>query len=82
MSDVTRRKFLGSAGMATAGLVASPAVLRLTALGAEAPILVGSLHDQSGALGTSGQPMVLSVELAVDEINADIESNQGYAQAQ
>ena len=70
MSDVTRRRFLGSTGIAAAGLVASPAVLRLTAMGADAPILVGSLHDQSGALGTSGQPMVLSVELAVDEINA------------
>ena len=48
----------------------SPAVLRHTVLGAESPILVGSLHDQSGPLGTSGQPMVLSVQLAVDEINA------------
>lgn len=70
MSDLTRRKFMGSAAVASAGLVASPAVLRLTASGAEAPILVGSLHDQSGPLGTSGQPMALSVDLAVAEINA------------
>jgi urea transport system substrate-binding protein len=70
MAHSTRRGFLRSASAAAGGLIAGPAVLRHAALGAESPILVGSLHDQSGALGTSGQPMVLSVQLAVDEINA------------
>ncbi len=66
----TRRTLLTSTAAAAGGLVLSPAVLRYTVLGAESPILVGSLHDQSGPLGTSGQPMVLSVQLAVDELNA------------
>ena len=66
---VTRRGFMASTA-AAAGLVASPAVMRWAALGADTPILVGSLHDQSGPIGTSGQPMVLSLQLAVDELNA------------
>lgn len=64
----TRRTFLASTG-AAAGLVASPAIFRHAALGAD-PILVGSLHDQAGPLGTTGIPMVMSAQLAVDEINA------------
>ncbi len=68
--DLTRRRMLTSTAAAAGGLVLSPAVLRHSALGAENPILVGSLHDQSGPIGTSGQPMVLSVQLAADEINA------------
>lgn len=70
MTDLTRRGLLGSVSAAAGGLLMSPAVLRHTALGADAPILVGSLHDQSGPIGTSGQPMALSVQLAVDELNA------------
>ena len=70
MIDLTRRRFLTSTTAATAGRDSPPGVLRHPALAPQSPILVGSLHDQSGPLGTSGQPMVLSVELAVDELNA------------
>lgn len=67
--SLSRRNFLTLTSAAGA-LISSPFVLRHTALGVESPILVGSLHDQSGPIGTSGQPMVLSAQLAVDEINA------------
>ena len=70
MPTITRRTLLSSTAAAASGLVLSPAVLRSGARAADDPILVGSLHDQSGPLGTSGQPMALSVELAVSEINA------------
>ena len=67
---VTRRTLLTSTAAAAGGLVLSPAVLRHTALGADNPILVGSLHDQAGPLGTTGIPMVMSAQLAVEELNA------------
>jgi branched-chain amino acid transport system substrate-binding protein len=67
---VSRRRLLGSSAGAIASVLASPVILRHTALGADEPILVGSLHDQSGGLGTSGAPMVASLELAIDEVNA------------
>ena len=66
---VTRRTLLTSTAAAAGGLVLSPAVIRHTALAADDPILVGSLHDQAGPLGTTGIPMVMSAQLAVDEIN-------------
>jgi urea ABC transporter substrate-binding protein len=66
----TRRKFLQTTAGAAGGLIFSPAILSSGTLAAENPILVGSLHDQSGGLGTSGQPMVLSLMLAIDEVNA------------
>ena len=66
----SRRRFLQHSAIATTTLIAAPAVLRTSAFGADNPILVGSLHDQSGPLGTSGQTMVFALQLAVDEINA------------
>ena len=51
----SRRRFLKTAGYTAAGLAASPAMFRQTALAAgEPPILVGSLHDQSGPIAASG----------------------------
>ncbi len=70
MTDFSRRRFLTSTTAAAAGLTLSPAALRSGACAADNPILVGSLHDLSGPLGTSGQTMALSVELAASEINA------------
>ena len=67
---LSRRRFLQRSAIATTTLIAAPAVLRTSALGADNPILVGSLHDQSGPIGTSGTPMVYALQLAVDEINA------------
>lgn len=66
--SLSRRRLLKSSAAASAGLLASPAIMRVAALGAD-PILVGSLHDQSGPIGTSGQPMVASLELAIAEMN-------------
>ena len=67
---INRRALLRSTTAAASGLIFSPMVLRHTALGAEDVILVGSLHDQAGPLGTTGIPMVMSAQVAVDEINA------------
>ncbi|MDU0961323.1 MAG: transporter substrate-binding protein, partial [Bradyrhizobium sp.] len=67
---LSRRRFLQRSALATSTLIAAPAVFRSGALAAENPITVGSLHDQSGPIGTSGTPMVYALQLAVDEINA------------
>lgn len=66
----SRRQFLHSTASASMTLLAAPAILSRTAWGAEDPILVGSLHDQSGPIGTSGVPMVESLKLGIDEVNA------------
>jgi len=50
-------------------MLSTPAILTRSAFGAETPILVGSLHDQSGPIGTSGVPMVESLILGIDEVN-------------
>ncbi|WP_207483273.1 urea ABC transporter substrate-binding protein [Arenibaculum pallidiluteum] len=68
--SMLRREFLKGTGLAAAGLVASPAILRHTALGQDAPILIGSLHDQSGPIAATGVPIVNSLILAVEEVNA------------
>lgn len=39
--------------------------------GADSPILVGSLLDETGPLSIYGAPMVQATELAVEQINAD-----------
>src|SRR5205807_2424538 len=67
---LSRRRFLQRSAIATTTLIAAPVVLRTSALGADNPILVGSLHDQSGPIAASGVPMVFALQLAVDEINA------------
>lgn len=68
--SVTRRTFLRSTALAAGGLIAAPAIMRHAALGSDDPILIGSLHDQSGAVGTSGVPMVRALELGIEEVNA------------
>ncbi|UNK39939.1 transporter substrate-binding protein (plasmid) [Shinella sp. H4-D48] len=67
---LSRRRFLHQSVLASASLLAAPAVLRQGAFAADDPVLVGSLHDQSGALAASGVPMVYALNLAIDEINA------------
>lgn len=67
---LSRRRFLHQSVLASAALVAAPAILRNGALAAEDPILLGSLHDQSGPVAASGVPMVHALNLAVEEINA------------
>lgn len=67
---IDRRRFLKTSLSASASLVAAPAILTRGAYGADDPILVGSLHDQSGPIGTSGVPMVKSLELGIAEVNA------------
>ncbi|WP_372012587.1 ABC transporter substrate-binding protein [Tistrella mobilis] len=66
----TRRSFLRSTALATGGLIAAPMIMRHAALGSDDPILIGSLHDQSGPVGTSGVPMVRALELGIEEVNA------------
>jgi branched-chain amino acid transport system substrate-binding protein len=66
---ITRRTILKSSIAASAAL-ASPALLTRFAYGADDPILVGSLHDQSGPLAATGVPMVDSLDLAIQELNA------------
>jgi branched-chain amino acid transport system substrate-binding protein len=63
----SRRNFLRSTALgATAGLLATPAMLRAQG----AAVKVGVLHPVSGALSYSGQQGRLGATLAIDEINA------------
>ena len=66
---VSRRRFLRSTVAASTALVTSPAIVG-KAFAAGDPILVGSLHDQSGAMAASGSPMVESLNLGIAEVNA------------
>jgi urea transport system substrate-binding protein len=68
--DYSRRGLLKTGISASAALIAAPAILTRTALGADASILVGSLYDQTGPLGASGVPMVDALTLAIEEVNA------------
>lgn len=70
MKNIRRRDVLKVAAGASAGIFASPTVFRHAAWGAEAPVLVGSLHDQSGPLAGLGVPMTQCLTLAADELNA------------
>lgn len=67
---LSRRSFLHRTALTSAAFIAAPAILRHGALAADDPILLGSLHDQSGPIAASGVPMVHALNLAVDEINA------------
>jgi ABC-type branched-subunit amino acid transport system substrate-binding protein len=62
---LSRRRFVAG----SAALVSAPAILTSRACAAD-QILVGSLHDLSGPIGPSGVPMVVVLQVAVDEINA------------
>lgn len=68
--NLSRRRFLHRSALTSAALIGAPALLRHSALGADNPILLGALHDQSGPLAASGTPMVYALDLAVEEINA------------
>lgn len=65
---ISRRNLLKTSLTASAAAIVAPAIISRSAFAAD-PILVGSLHDQSGTLAASGVPMVDSLELAVKEIN-------------
>ncbi|PRX10872.1 UNVERIFIED_ORG: amino acid/amide ABC transporter substrate-binding protein (HAAT family) [Martelella mediterranea] len=67
---ISRRRLLQQSAIASASLIAAPAILNRSAFAADKPIKVGSLHDLSGPLAASGVPMVYALELAVNEINA------------
>jgi branched-chain amino acid transport system substrate-binding protein len=66
---VDRRRLIRSAGLAAAGVVAAPLVMRTAALGAD-PIKVVGIHDASGGLDIYGQPMIACLEFAAGELNA------------
>ncbi len=65
---LSRRDLLRTASAVPLSTLAMPALLRSAK--AETPILVGSLHDQSGPLAASGAPMVESLKLGIEEVNA------------
>ena len=67
---ISRRSFVKSALTASTSLLAAPAIVTRYAYGSDDPILVGSLHDQSGPIAASGVPMVDSMELGIEEMNA------------
>jgi urea transport system substrate-binding protein len=62
---VTRRDFLAAAG-ATAAI----GVLPSKGFAQGAPIKLGAIFDNSGNLDIYGKPIVMTTQLAVDEINA------------
>src|SRR5215471_5905349 len=64
-AKVNRRRFLQSTGVAAAGFMTAPALLR-----AQAAVKLGVLHPVSGALSYSGQQGRIGAVLAIDEINA------------
>ncbi|WP_062118760.1 urea ABC transporter substrate-binding protein [Aureimonas sp. AU40] len=67
---ISRRHFLRSSATFAVATLASPAIFTRGAFGQEDPILVGSLHDQSGPIAASGVPMVESLNLGISEVNA------------
>ncbi|PTW61363.1 amino acid/amide ABC transporter substrate-binding protein (HAAT family) [Breoghania corrubedonensis] len=67
---LSRRRFLRNSIAASTTMLAAPAVIMRYGYGSEDPILVGSLHDQSGPLAATGVPMVDSLALAIEEVNA------------
>ena len=66
--NINRRSLLRSTAIGAAAAVASPFVVR--DLHAEDMIKVVGIHDASGGLDIYGKPMVATLGLAVDEINA------------
>lgn len=67
MARQTRRSFLrNAAALGAAGALPFPAAT----LAQDGPILVGGLHDLSGAIDFAGIPMNQIMQLAVEEINA------------
>jgi len=64
MTDITRRHILG-AGVAFAGTVAMPAILRAQT----GPIKLGTLTPLTGSGGSYGPAMANTVKKAADEIN-------------
>lgn len=67
---LSRRKFIRSSA-ATGLVLAAPSLIGTVARAQDGPIKLGSLHDVSGPLAASGEPMVYATMLAVKEINAD-----------
>lgn len=66
---INRRSLLRGASIVAAGGVAMPFVAR-SGFAADKPIKVGSLLDLSGPIGLSGQAMVQTTQLAIDDLNA------------
>lgn len=63
-----RRSLLKGGSALAAGAVAMPFIAR-NGLAAEGPIKIGSLLDQTGPIGFSGQGMLQTAQLAVDVLN-------------
>lgn len=68
--ESSRRELL-KASVSAATLIAAPALMTRTVLGADVPIVVGGLYDQSGPLGSSGVLMVNALSFAIDRLNEE-----------
>lgn len=66
----SRRAFLKTTLSGTGLALAAPALIGRSAFGADEPIVIGGLHDQSGPIAATGTPMVDSLTLAIDQANA------------
>ena len=68
--SISRRTFLRNAALTTGGLALSQSLIGRQAFADDNPILIGSLHDYSGPIASSGQQGVAALTIAIDEINA------------
>lgn len=66
----SRRRFLQITAGASGATLAMPTIFGSPARAGEDPILVGGLHEQSGAAAAAGIPMAFALNLAVDEVNS------------
>ncbi|WP_119273598.1 urea ABC transporter substrate-binding protein [Taklimakanibacter deserti] len=66
----TRRNFLSATARVTGGIALSRGFLGRSSFAEEQSILVGSLHDYSGPIASSGQQGVAALTIAIDELNA------------
>lgn len=67
--SLSRRRFLTHSALA-GGIALAPSRWIRRAWADDNPIVVGSLHDQSGAIASTGVPMVNALKLAIDKLNA------------
>jgi urea ABC transporter substrate-binding protein len=68
--SINRRTFLRNAALTTGSLALSQSLMGRSAFADDNPISIGSLHDFSGPIASSGQQGVAALTIAVDEINA------------
>lgn len=68
MTNLTRREFVKTAGVASLGAVGAVSIPRLSRASSE-PILIGSLQDLTGPLASWGYWLDRATKAAVDQVN-------------